>query len=308
MPEIRLATFNCENLFARFRFRAGIDPSDANRRGWIAEETAFHELSVNDKALTGMAIRELDADIIALQEVEDIDTLKHFRAQALGGRTAYPYVAGIDGNDPRRIDVAVLSRLPITGMRSNQHVLDPASPTKELFSRDCLEVDVAVGATSIKLFVQHFKSMMGGRKQTHDKRLRQAAEVVRIVRERFGSSPGDQPFVILGDLNDYPETNEEGESALNDLVGWDAVENVAERLPDPEQWTHFWAKEKEYRQLDYLLLSRSLARANPGPPEIMRKGLPLRAARYKGERFVGVGDDHPKASDHCPLLMTVNVP
>ena len=307
MPEIRLATFNCENLFARFRFRSNINPSDANRRGWIAEETAFHELSLNDKALTGMAIRELDADVLALQEVEDIDTLKHFRAQSLGGRTAYPYVAGIDGNDPRRIDVAVLSRFPITGMRSNQHLLDPQSPTKELFSRDCLEVDVVLGGTTLKLFVQHFKSMMGGRQQTHGKRARQAAEVMKIVRERLGDDPGDQPFAVLGDLNDYPESNVEGDSALNDLVGWDAVENLVERLPERDQWTHFWAKQKEYRQLDYLLLSRSLAEASAGPPEIMRKGLPLRAERYEGERFVGVGDDSPKASDHCPLLMSVRV-
>lgn len=64
-----------------------------------------------------MAIRELEADVLALQEVESVDTLKHFRAGALGGRKAYPYVAGIDGNDPRLIDVAVLSKLPITHVR-----------------------------------------------------------------------------------------------------------------------------------------------------------------------------------------------
>jgi len=42
-----------------------------------------------------------------------LNTLKHLRATALGGRTAYPYVAGIDGNDPRLIDVAASDHCPV---------------------------------------------------------------------------------------------------------------------------------------------------------------------------------------------------
>jgi hypothetical protein len=38
----------------------------------------------------------------------------------------------------------------------------------------------------------------------------------------------------------------------------------------------------------------------------MRKGSPLRAERYTGERFIGVGRDKPKASDHCPVLMQLS--
>jgi len=142
---IRIATFNVENLFARWKFRDNVDPAEANKSGWRVDDTRFDELSVDEKALTGMAIRELDADVLALQEVENVDTLKHFRAVALGGRKAYPYVAGIDGNDPRLIDVAVLSTLPITRVRSYQHLLEG---TSTVFSRDCLEVDVTLLRTT----------------------------------------------------------------------------------------------------------------------------------------------------------------
>ncbi|MGW3645042.1 endonuclease/exonuclease/phosphatase family protein [Streptomyces sp. NPDC000878] len=217
----------------------------------------------------------------------------------------------MDGNDPRLIDVAVLSRFPITHIRSHQHFLDPASPTTALFSRDCLEVDVEVGAGASKrtvtLYVNHFKSMSGGRRQTREKRVQQAAKVRELVTERFGPTPGDSPFVILGDLNDYMETNAEGSPAIGDLVDWDQVENVVTRLPTDEQWTHFWAEEDEYRQLDYLLPSASLAAATVAVPEIFRQGLPLRAVKYTGPHLIGVGKDKPKASDHCPVVFELEV-
>ncbi len=301
---LRLATFNVENLFARWKFREGVEPAEANKSGWKVDETRFDELSVDEKALTGMAIRELGADVLALQEVESVDTLKHFRAGALGGRKAYPYVAGIDGNDPRLIDVAVLSKLPITHVRSHQHLLDPETKSSTLFSRDCLEVDVALPeGGSLTLFVNHFKSMLGGREETRPKRERQARAVKEIVTERFGSDAGEHPFAILGDFNDYLEDDEQGMTGIAELVRWEELENVVRRLPEEERWTHFWPRGRAYHQLDYLLLSRTLADATPSSPEIMRKGMPLRAERYEGERFVGVGRDNPKASDHCPVVM-----
>lgn len=308
MTHVRVSTFNVENLFARWRFKDGIEPSLANKRGWIVDDTLFSELGVDEKAITGAAVRSEKADLIGFQEVENVDTLKNFRARSLGGRAEYPHVAGVDGNDPRRIDVAVLSRSPITRIRSYQHLADPDAPTSALFSRDCLEVDVQVTErTMLTVFVNHFKSMMGGRAATRSRRMRQAAAVQRIVTARFGANPGAHPFIIMGDLNDYLESDDQGDSGITELVEWDQVDNVINRLPEDERWTHFWAKGNKYRQLDYLLLSRSLAETNAAMPEILRKGLPLRATRYTDERFPGVGQDRPKASDHCPVTMTLDV-
>ena len=100
------------------------------------------EIGLPERRLAAGDIQLAAADVIALQEVEYLDTLKRFRNRLLG-RTTYPYAVGIDGADLPLIDVIVLSRLPIVHVRSHQHLTDPVLPTAPLFWRACLEVDAA---------------------------------------------------------------------------------------------------------------------------------------------------------------------
>jgi predicted extracellular nuclease len=314
MDSIKVATFNVENLFARFQFRRNIkDPEKMLRDGWTVNHTYFNIYKEKDKAITGETIQALDADVITLQEVENLDTLRKFRTDYLGGRKSYPYAIVIDGNDPRRIDVAVLSRYPLTNIQTHSHLWS-AELRWYLFSRDCLVADVqGPGNFIFTLFVNHFKSMLdrsdpkNGRSKTKQKRAVQSQAVKQIVTARFGTNAGNNPFVILGDFNDYLQTDDQGESGVKELVEWDQAVNVVNRLPDDEHWTHYFkgsSKNKSaYHQLDYLLLSRALAERNPHPPHIERRGLPKRAVKYSGERFPGVGQNSPKASDHCPIVM-----
>ncbi len=55
------------------------------------------------------------------------------------GRSEYPYVLVVDGNDQRGIDVGIVSRFPITDLST--HIFDPhPGPNKpRFFSRDCCE-------------------------------------------------------------------------------------------------------------------------------------------------------------------------
>ena len=120
MPIVRVATFNVENLFARFKFNSDVDPALAVKDGWDVNKTYFTVLDEVEKKITGKLIKLVGADVIALQEVENLDTLRRFRADYVGGPKAYPYTVLVDGNDPRLIDVAVMSKHPIVHVRSNQ--------------------------------------------------------------------------------------------------------------------------------------------------------------------------------------------
>ena len=119
---MRLATFNVENLFTRYLFSRGVDHQRARRHGFTSEDLRFRVADPQAKRLTAEVVRALDADVLAVQEVESLEVLKHFRDKMLGGREAYPHAVVIDGNDERRIDVGVLSRFPIVHVRSWQHL------------------------------------------------------------------------------------------------------------------------------------------------------------------------------------------
>jgi endonuclease/exonuclease/phosphatase family metal-dependent hydrolase len=316
---ITIATFNANNLFARFRFMGKKEKDGAVRQwtaaeleaiakeGWLTDATFFELNNPEERKITADAIKATKADVVALQEIECLETLRRFNSQYLD--SAYQYQLLIDSHDPRFIDVAVLSKKPFSlgHLRTHQFEKDGSS---YVFSRDCLEVDIDLGGGKVlPLFVNHLKSMMEGRAQTAKKRLRQAEGIVRILKARFNLSR--DKFVVLGDMNDYMDPADPS-PALNTLVGDGKLINAVERLPVEERWTHFWNKDNnnapEYRQLDYIFLSSALAKANPQAlPKIERRGMPKRATRYDGPRFDGVGLDDPKASDHCPVSITITV-
>lgn len=313
MPIVRIGTFNCENLFARFKFNSNIDPAEAVKNGFDINMISFDILNETEKKLTAKAIAALDADVLALQEVENLDVLKRFRSERLKN-LKYTFAMLVDGNDPRQIDLAVLSRFPLVATRSHQHLRDGNSA---LFSRDCLEVDVRVNGKILTLFVNHLKSMLDknnpsqGRKNTRSKRIKQAAEVKKIVEARFGPNPGSAPWAILGDLNDFLGPGQGTTSGITDLVVWPEVENVLDRLPVlTDRWTHFFedapASEPRVRQLDYILLSSSLAAATSASPIVERRGLSTKATEAVGPRFPGV-TANSEASDHCPVAIDINL-
>ena len=300
-PTLRLATFNVENLFARYRFRANADPRDAD--GFGINQLAFDLHDEVDKRITADAILDLNADVIALQEVENMGVLERFNARYLA-KLGYRHRVLIDGNDPRQIDLALLSRLPVGNIRTHRHERNDHN-TAALFSRDCLEVEIDPGAKRqpLTLYLNHFKSMVEGRSATRARRAEQVARVAAIIDEHWQKADYKGNFAVLGDFNDYRGRG----SSLGALLDHPHLVDPITDLAEAERWTHYYAGAKrgeKTNQLDYLLLARGLyERAGRPRAMIMRRGLPFRAEDYDGPRFDGVGQDNPKASDHCPVAI-----
>ncbi len=334
---IKIATFNAENLFARFKFKGKrhrvADPGGRyhyeyrlynaaelaaiSKDGWQIDKTCFEVNKKAQRVLTAKAIAATDADIVCLQEVENLDVLRRFKWDFLNPelkaqhRDPYRYEMLVDGNDLRLIDIALLSRFPFDYVRSHQWMrLDNVG-----FSRDCLEVGFILQGEPLIFFINHFKSMIGGRPETMEKREKQTTMVTRIIEKLF-SDPSNANFVVCGDFNDHRDYDAQGKGVpsrgLAPLLEKPyLVDVVYERLPLDQRWTHHYCETDEYTQLDYILLSRKLADANPGQvPKIVREGLPKRVTRFAGPRFdeIDTSDDvNLKASDHCPVAFEMTV-
>jgi len=318
MPVITLATFNCENLFRRFKFDDKVPKAEAEgavANGIIQNNNLFTVVKEPFRALTAKVIKDTKADIIGLQEVENLDTLKNFCSQNNLSKT-YPYKLLIDGNDPRLIDVAVLSKYPFESILTHQYSKTPKN--EYIFSRDCLELEFLIAGKPFYLFINHLKSMfdladpVNGRATTAPKRRLQVDEIMRIVETKFGKKIDKAAFAILGDFNDYPSDD----SSLKKLHDWKHVKNIVENLPADQQWTHFWnnsklAENDKYKQLDYIWLSKFLVGKNKDvKPVINRKGLTKKAKNILiGKRYAEIGNSKEDlaASDHCSLAVTIKL-
>lgn len=317
MNTVTVATFNCENLFRRFRFNENLSKEQVEKKiqdGFIVDKAILSTVNQTERKLTADAIKATKADIVCLQEVENMDTLKNFVSQYLSS-SGYKYRMLIDANDPRLIDVAIISKIPISYVKTHQYL---KSGSTTVFSRDCLEAEFLIGDKPLTLFVNHFKSMFDKgnltpaqkRAKTAARRELQAQAVLDIIKQKYKNKPAKSNWIVLGDLNDYPDDK----TSLNKLSGSNWMENIVQtRIADvAEQWTHYWDTttvpvDERYKQIDYIFLSKQLATTNPtAVPFIVRKGLITKATKYTGARFTGVTDKQG-ASDHCPVAVTIQL-
>ena len=367
---LRLATFNVENLMNRFDFsgfRNQLYQDRALALYDIGTEAEYRQLEMaraisltdDSRQLSALAIAATKADILCLQEVDNLHALKAFEYGYLFKMVGYGYREKYlaTGNDSRGIDVAVMVRpetrhgqpIEFVRMTSHAHVTfdDFGLHTPELsslgiegheriFRRDCLELDFRIGGKPFTLYTVHFKSMgsprngMNGREATMPVRFAEARAVRHIIEERFGKDfAPDKRWAICGDFNDYRERiviggdddpgysfapASEEVSAVNVLAADSFAENIVERRPVMDRWTLYHTRGPEERhlcQLDYVLLSASLARRNSqAMPDIIRGGQPWRTPFPPGQdvdRYPRTGWDRPKASDHCPVAVTLDI-
>lgn len=242
----------------------------AEWNGWLELERE----PVDDTAmrLTARVIADVGADVIGIVEAESRPALKGFSDRLLRreGGAPYRHVMLIDGNDPRGIDCAIMTRegFPIAAMRSN---VDYADERGEVFSRDCPEYTVETPAGArLTVLVNHFKSKGFGRQaDSNAKRRRQAEAVARIYRGL--REAGAENLAVLGDLNDAPPEREQ--DPLHPLLAGTDLRDIS-TLPGHDSGGRpgTFGESRAAQKFDYILLSPALAE-RAGASGVFRRGM-----------------------------------
>lgn len=286
--KVSVGTFNLNNLFSRFNFKGEISSKDYKLNSKVEYKFTDEEtykvrtymgklVSVKPKGDTetiAARIIEMDVDVLAVQEVEDKDTLIAFNKDYLN--KLYPYQVLVEGNDERLIDVALLSKLPIGEISSWQKAVHPDNPTEWVFSRDLLGVQILDQQRKNVLFTifnNHLKSnYVPWRKDKEEaeekirtKRSQQAEMISSIVKTTMKN---DSKFIILGDMNDSHDSEVlEAFTKDPDLNLVNGLENVTETrpakqddpMPSSAMWTHRFkasGKAAQYELYDQIWLGQ----------------------------------------------------
>lgn len=245
--------------------------------------------SPESKAKVRQALNALKADVLALQEIGGNEALQELRTLLQLDGLMYPHWEHITAHDTN-IQVAVLSRFPIIVRKPHTNDSFLLYGRRLRAGRGFAEVQIQVNSNyTFTLITTHLKSKVPVPEGDQAEMREQEAILLRQKVERLLKSNPDLNLVVLGDLNDTKDS-----PAIRTIIGKGNLALVdaqpAERNgDDPPRitWTHHYAKEDTFSRVDYILLSRGMAR------EWDRK-----------ESYIGTLPNWSVASDHRPVLAT----
>jgi endonuclease/exonuclease/phosphatase family metal-dependent hydrolase len=247
----RIGTYNIQNYL--------LDP--------IGTRPAKSDVS---RAKVRESIRALNADVLALQEVGGTNALSELRDALKREGVDYPHWELVRGWDTN-IQVAVLSKFPITARNSHTNDSFVLLGKQYRVKRGFAEVRIQVNERySFILLTAHLKSKLTAFEADEQELREQEAEQLRKHVDRLLNIAPNANVIVAGDLNDMHDSR-----AVRTIIGrknalidtrpseWsdDDQPNNNPRYGAPRiTWTHFYAKEDSFRRIDYLLVSRGIAR------------------------------------------------
>ena len=189
--EITVLTYNVQNLFDDVDDGTEYRDYDPGVGTWTTQQ--YHR-KLASIARVIMSSTPNGPTILALQEVENVAALTALAETYLQeGQYREAVLVPTPGS---AVNTAVLSRLPITTVRS--HAVSVLGYDHPL--RDVLEVWIDLGDSELALFVNHWKSRSGGTEETAPMR-RAAARVVRGRVSRLALTHPAVDVLVAGDLN-----------------------------------------------------------------------------------------------------------
>jgi endonuclease/exonuclease/phosphatase family metal-dependent hydrolase len=275
--------------------------------GWRAEclDLNWSDLAIEVK-LTSLAntIRQVNggrgADIIALQEVENVLILDQLRTSKLADLGYQPAIL-VEGTDVRGIDVAILSKFPLLG-EAELHPLDlPGFPERAGDTRGVLQATFVLPDESLlTAFAVHFPAPF------HPTQMR--VEAYQHLESLLSALPDDHHAFAAGDFN--TTSTEDTETGVLDAYArpyWTLAHDVG---CAGCKGSYYYSPDSNWSFLDMILFAPargakttaqirgdSVAIANAYPPQVSKNNTPR---RFRSDEGTGV-------SDHWPLIATIEL-
>jgi predicted extracellular nuclease len=236
-------------------------------------------------AIAGV-IRDQDPDVVVFAEIENQAVLDVL-ATALEG--AYPHTSLVEGNDPRGLTIAAMSKVPIDETVTHKDdQFDGGNPQENYrFSRDVPEYHLTFEGQRFVLLGVHYRSK--GQPDADppipddpDKRLAEGIQT-RFIADTLIAADPERAVIVLGDFNDLPDS-----PVVQAVKGSDFV-SAADSVPTDVRWTFDFQGSKEL--IDHQLSSPVIS----GQLDTTSVTIPHGAAI----------DD---ASDHSPIMATYLIP
>jgi predicted extracellular nuclease len=222
---IRVAAFNVRRYFDTVCDSGACGPADFEALPSQVEFEAKTERLAN-------GIAALQADVIALEEIETQGCLDALVARLARKGASFPVAHLGETGAPASVDVAVLSRGTQPEIRTHRDVpLLRPDGTATTFSRELLEVRTSFGARRVVMFAAHFRSKVDDDPGRRVAEANGARDIVSAVAVELP----DALVVLGGDLNDTP-----GSEALDALERGGALVRVARDIPPAAQATYFF--------------------------------------------------------------------
>jgi endonuclease/exonuclease/phosphatase family metal-dependent hydrolase len=229
---LRVATYNVDNLF------------DLKRDGYEYKEYIPNTKSkwnkraywVKRRNLTRV-IKDIDADILALEEVESLQALKDLRATLKQEGLYYPYFKIADKKNTT-VKVAILSKIPFVYTRE-------VMVRYSFKYRNILEAKFKIGKEELYVFINHWKSQSGSEKM----RIVSA----KALKDRLEDIGYDKNIIILGDFNsDYEEYKRFKRSKRhNSTNGYTGINDVLKTKNQTSKAKYVKCKEGSFYNLWY---------------------------------------------------------
>jgi endonuclease/exonuclease/phosphatase family metal-dependent hydrolase len=311
----KVASYNVENIFDLTNNGTEYTEYIPNTGyGW--KESTF-EIKIANIA---EVIRDIGADVVALQEIESKIALVLLRDKLKAMNADYPYYEIADGKDTV-VKCALLSKFPI--IEKDEIQVD------DEFARNILKVTIDIDGMRLTVFVNHWKS----KRDPESMRLPYA----RALKKQIDKLEDDADFILIGDFNsDYHEWQSFRDSVrLNDTDGITGINHILKTVMGAQlvdestltkqsgneylynlwlevgskrRWSHNFFGSKN--SLDHIIVSKALYDDRGisyvdnsfdkfDPDYLFKESAVYRWQRAKGGKGKHLGEGY---SDHLPIF------